>query len=155
VNSIESSFPSSQKVARAAFGFYAPIVTTRWTFDGKSHALFAAPIALAGFETPTTTRADRFYSTSAAGFRLGHSRIPTSPSSAPELISWLDVVYGKYTALDSHGGRLSIDGTLKAPGTPLTVGFSANLGRSGRARDDLRLFLGTRFDLGALLAKLR
>jgi hypothetical protein len=155
VNSSEAEFASSQKVAHAGAGFYAPIVTSRWEFSGTSHALFLAPLATAAFDTPTSSRTDRFFTSSAAGVRLGHFRMPKEPGSGPELVSWIDVVYGTFTALDSRGGRLSFEGTLKAPGTPVTLGFSANLGRSGSARDDLRLFLGTRFDLGALVGRLR
>jgi hypothetical protein len=155
VNASESAFAASQKVAHAGAGFYAPCVTTRWEFGGTPHALFVAPLAIAAFDTPTSSRTDRFFTSSGAGVRLGHFRMPRERGSAPELVSWMDVVYGKFTALDPRGGRLSLEGTLKAPGTPVTVGFSANLGRSGSARDDLRLFLGTRFDLGALVARLR
>lgn len=155
VNGQEASFPSSQKAAHVGGGFYSPLLTTRWDFAGQSHALFVAPLAVAGFDTPTSARVDRFYNRVGAGVRLGHFRVPSETGKAPELLSWLDVVYGRFTSLDPHCKRLSIDGTLKAPGTPLVVGFSANIGRSGGVRDDLRLFLGTRFDLGALMAKLR
>jgi len=155
VNGQDALSPSSQKAAHAGAGFYAPLLTTRWDFGGQSHALFVAPLVLAGFDTPTAARADRFYKSWGAGTRLGHFRVPKETGSGPELVSWLDVVYGRFTSLDPHGGRLAVEGTLKAPGTPLIVGFSANIGRSGSARDDLRLFLGTRFDLGALVAKLR
>jgi len=151
----ESAFPSSEKVAHAGAGFYAPVVTTRWEFGGQGHALFAAPLLVAGFDTPTGEQRDRFFTSAGGGVRLGHCKTPKEATSAPELISWLDVVYGRYPNLDPHRGRLALEGTLRAPGTPVIVGFAANIGRSGSARDDLRFFLGTRFDLGALIAKLR
>ena len=150
-----TGFAGSEKAARAAAGLYAPLLTTRWTFNGQDHALFVAPLAVAGFETPTAAGADRFYSSSGGGVRVGHFHMPAQAGAAPELVSWLDIVYGRFGSLDPHRRRLEVEGTLRAPGTPLVVGFSANLGAAGSARDDLRLFLGTRFDLGSLIAKLR
>ena len=51
---------------------------------------------------------------------------------------------------------------LKIPSTPLVLGFSANVGqnlflqkRVKSAKDDLRFFFGTRFDVGRLLGQLQ
>ena len=150
-----AAFPASEKAAQVNVGVYAPVLTTRWTFGGNAQALFVAPLLTAGFDTPTDTRVDHFYTRSAGGARLGHFRLPAGKDAAPELISWLDVSYGRFTSIGDRRLRLAVEGTLKAPGTPVVVGFAANVGPSGSARDDLRFFLGTRFDLGALIAKLR
>lgn len=150
-----SSFAKSEKAAQAGGGVYLPYLTTQWTYGGQKHALFVAPLAEAGFQTPTASRVDHFYTASGFGVRLGHFRMPSDEGAAPELVSWLDVVYGKFTSFADSQRRLSVEGTLRAPGTPIVVGFSANIGRNGSVRDDLRLFIGTRFDLGALVAKLK
>lgn len=60
--------------------------------------------------------------------------------------------------------RLDLEGLLKVPGTPIYVGFNANLGQRAlmahhfdpqfKAPDDLRFFFGTKFDLSTLLTKL-
>jgi hypothetical protein len=60
--------------------------------------------------------------------------------------------------------RLDLEGLLKIPGTPIYVGFNANLGQKAvgagmfdphfSAPDDLRFFFGTKFDISTLLSKL-
>lgn len=57
--------------------------------------------------------------------------------------------------------RLSLEGILKVPSTPLIIGFSANIGHetlgvgkspiTQRAGDDLRFLFGTRFEVGKLV----
>jgi len=37
----------------------------------------------------------------------------------------------------------------------LVVGFNANIGRAGDARDDLRFFFGTRVDVAGVIDKLK
>jgi hypothetical protein len=56
--------------------------------------------------------------------------------------------------------RVSVEGILKVPSTPLIIGFNANVGMSNpgakvvrRAGDDLRFLFGVRFDVAKLLAK--
>ena len=149
------TFPSSQKAAQVTAGVYAPFRTTRWTFGEQEQSLFIAPLLIAGCQTPTSSQEDRFYNASGGGLRLGHFREAKDKDAAPELLSWLDVVYGRFTSFHDPHRRLNVEGTLKAPGTPLVVGFAANIGRSGGARDDLRILIGTRFDLGAVIAKLK
>lgn len=57
--------------------------------------------------------------------------------------------------------RLSLEGILKVPSTPLIIGLSANVGVLGagnatvvrRAGDDLRFLFGVKFDVGKLMAR--
>jgi hypothetical protein len=82
-------------------------------------------------------------------------RLGDGSGAGPELVSYVDLVYGKYTSLDPHRRRLGIEGWLRAPGTPIVVGFNANVGGAASAHDDLRFFIGARFDLGSLIQKLK
>jgi hypothetical protein len=146
---------SSEKAAQMNAGIYLPVLTTRWTAGGRAQSLFVAPLAKLGMETPVSERVDRFYTASGGGARLGHF-MGREADAAPELVSYIDFLWGRYASLDPSRRRLGIEGVLKAPGAPVVVGFTANLGRSGgTGRDDLRFFFGTRFDLGSLLARLK
>jgi hypothetical protein len=144
---------ASQKTAQVQGGIYLPWITTRWKANGTSYSLFVAPLAKAGIETPTERAINRFYNSAGGGIRLGHFRNAASREIAPELISYVDVTYGRSGPLGQRG--LAIEGILKAPGTPLIVGFGANLGAGENSRDDLRFLFGTRFDLGNLTARLK
>lgn len=150
-----SGLLASRKAAEMSGGVYAPILTTRWTYNQQGQALFVAPLLRAGFQTPSTDQASHFYTASGAGVRLGHFRMSGNKESAPELISYVDLLYGHFTSIPDPRRRLAVEGALKAPGTPLVVGFAANIGHSGAWRDDLRFFIGTRFDLGSLIARLK
>jgi hypothetical protein len=155
VNTGSDAFLVSEKSAEVSAGVYTPIVTTRWTLNGRSQALFLAPLAKAGFQTPTTTGVNHFYTASGAGARIGHFHLSGTSGVAPELVSYVDLIYGRFTSVDDRRRRLGVEAVLKAPGTPLMIGFSANIGRSGEARDDLRFFFGTRFDLAGVVDKLK
>lgn len=96
---------------------------------------------------------------------------------APELISYLDFIFGRFSNLETfiQGPnnstlktrlyRVALEGLLKIPSTPLSVGFSANIGQievgrgsntiTQRAGDDLRFFFGTKFDVGKLMDQLK
>ncbi len=81
--------------------------------------------------------------------------MPTYPKSeGPELINYLDITGGKWDNLTYAGSpraRVDIPGRFKIPFTPLYIGGEVNV---GDGPDDLRIFVGTRVDVGPLLAKL-
>lgn len=195
------TFLASRKTARLGIGVYLPIVAKSWTFGGTPQALFVAPLAEAGVDTPvssitqaqpsntgssdaatsgmvTGVNPTTFYNHYGYGARLGHYAMTKSDSEAPETISYLDVVVGRFSNLESfvqQGNtgptdlrerlyRVYLEGILKVPGTPLIVGFSANVGQEAiglgnnhivqRAGDDLRFLFGARFDVAKLVSKI-
>jgi hypothetical protein len=204
------SFVTSQKAGVLQGGAYMPILLTTWRSHQTHNALSLGPIAKIGFETPVDSLdasgvvqpggRRSFYTFFAYGARLGTHRISASKSLAPELLSYFDIVFGRFSSMDSdpllnnprfagnnrflpwqfadtfsdgrgqylryaRPWRIGIEGTLKIPGYPFVVGVSANvhqnfgIGNSntlgGTERDDLRFFLGTRFDFGSLAQKLK
>jgi hypothetical protein len=238
-----STFLTSTKSGEILGGAYLPILLPVWTSNMAPNALFIAPIAKVGFATPTgstgssapvstsTTTTDmgttttaivtqpvnasQFYNFYSFGGRLGHFKLSRDSSSAPELLSYLDVSVGRFSNLDTlvpafdcktdnsalqpmttctalrnpppagqsigpligvpvRRWRINIEGLLKIPSTPFAVGMSANIGQnlftpplscgsncpSGipttlqGPKDDLRFFIGAKFDLGKMLAKL-
>jgi hypothetical protein len=195
------TFLSNQKSARLGLGVYFPITATSWTYRGAPQTLFLAPLAKIGFDTPvgsisqtqpantsastTTTQGmvaavnpTNFYSYYGYGARLGHYAMTGSADEAPELISYLDVIVGRFSNLETfvqegNSGpenlrrrlyRISLEGILKIPNTPLIIGFSANVGQEAvglgnahitqRAGDDLRFLFGARFDVAKLVSKI-
>ena len=177
-----SVFIGSRKSAAVEGGVYLPVLTTKWIWQNAPQALFAAPIAKAGFLTPTDAQGStepvnptHFYKYYVWGWRFGHYRLPLESSAAPALIDHLDVTMGRFgnledlVAADTLPGftrpvrefRLAVEGVLQIPGTPLVAGFSANLGQSlahttpiQTAHDDLRFFFGVKCDLSKVLSKL-
>jgi hypothetical protein len=168
---------SSRQAATLSAGAYAPFAITTWTDHRDPYALTLGPISKVGFDTPITAgtgaacQAD-FYTDFGFGGRMGVSKMSYSKDVAPELVSYLDVVAGRFSNFDApaldDGGRihrpwrLQIEGVLKVPGYPLVIGFEANIRQNlgiGRAwevtaKDDLRFFFGTRFDAGRAMARL-
>lgn len=92
-----------------------------------------------------------FYNFYVYGARIGHESLPSpeidrnspipgawSVSEAPEVNSYLDVAVGRFSNLQTllNDGnhtqlyRISLEGILKVPSTPLVIGFSANLGQT-------------------------
>lgn len=201
-----NTFLTSQKTARLLVGTYFPVVAKSWTFSGVRNALFIAPLAKVGFDTPTSpinqsqaqgqsasagnnpgtvivpVNNSSFYNFYAYGFRFGHAALPApekerdscdwSVNEAPELNSYLDVAWGRFSNLETilnNGNhtrlyRFSLEGLLKIPSTPLTIGFSANLGQEDvginsanvkqKAADDLRFLIGAKFDVGKITSYL-
>jgi hypothetical protein len=178
-----STFLNSAKSAELQGGAYLPILTSVWSYQGTPNALFIAPIARVGFLTPTgsTTsgstsvqpvNTSNFYNFYAFGSRVGHYTLSSDKNSAPELQTYLDVMWGRYSNLETleqgpngvgsvRRWRLAIEGVLKVPSTPLVLGVSANIGQNLNgpptvlaAKDDLRFFIGAKFDIGKVLAKL-
>lgn len=146
-----------------------------WRHADKENALFIAPLAkvslLAAQDGPVleANRPGLFkhiYPASHYGVRFGHFGLDARRKTiAPELISYLDFTVGRFDNFrrakilpnpkDDPDAvtiptRVEFSGRFKIPSTPLTIGFSANM---GQGRDDLRIFFGTRFDIGRLLAR--
>ena len=185
-----TTFLNSAKSAEVMAGVYLPILTRVWAYQGAPNALFIGPVARVGFIAPTgsTTSGSNsvqpvnpanFYNFYAFGGRIGHLKLTTDPNTAPEALSYLDVVAGRFSNLETlmivpastAGGattpnavrrvRIMLEGELKVPSTPLVFGVYANIGQNlnGKptalaAKDDLRFFIGARFDVGRLMAKL-
>jgi hypothetical protein len=200
------TFLSQRKTARLTVGTYFPFTITSWTYNKTPNALFIAPLAKVGFDTPagdltqvqssttntttgTTTNTSAttvtavnqtsFYNFYGYGGRIGHYALTSSRNEAPELVSYLDVIFGRFSNLESlinpeTGAlpdrpakrirlyRLALEGVLKVPSTPMIIGFSANVGQESlglgpntivqRAGDDLRFLFGVRFDAAKLMA---
>ena len=193
------TFLSQRKTARFTVGAYFPFTITTWNYNKRDNALFIAPLAKVGFDTPvgdltqiqtpttavptgatvtpTAVNQANFYNFWGYGGRLGHYALTNSSNEAPELISYLDVIFGPYSNLETliipeQGPttpvkrtrlyRLGLEGIMKIPSTPLILGFSANIGQESlglgphtivqRAGDDLRFLFGARFDAAKLMS---
>ena len=145
-----------------------------WRQANRENALFIAPLAkgslLAAQDGPVLVDLrqklfNHLYPAHHYGVRLGHFAIDSRSNVAPELVSFMDVTVGQFHNFRVAGPpvvnpgysdgaviptRVEFQGRFKIPSTPLTIGFSANM---GRGRDDMRVFFGTRFDIGRLLAR--
>jgi hypothetical protein len=184
-----TTFLSSRKSALLQVGNYFPILTNIWTWQNAPNAMFIAPLVKIGFIAPTSSSSGstnsagaatqpvnlaQFYNYYGYGARIGHMKLSTDSNVSPELISYLDVIAGRFSNLETLSPipgtsltyprrlyRIAVEGNLKIPRTPLLLGFSANIGQNlggvphtQAAKDDLRFFFGTRFDVGKLIAKL-
>lgn len=178
-------FLASRKVATMQIGGYAPAYFSwmKWEFNKSDNAIFIAPLAKAGIQTITSQevernnllRGDDVFNFFGFGARIGHFQL-SNRNRSPELISYLDIVSGKWENFDlqtpvldknrmpvlnedktpailkHRDWRIGIEGRLKIPQTPLFVGFDANL---GKGPDDLRFVFGMRFDMGKLFGSLK
>jgi len=201
-----NTFLTSQKSARLAVGAYLPFIAKVWTYNGVRNALFVAPLAKVGFDTPVSeinqsqaqgqssnsgnssgtpivaVNDSNFYNFYVYGARFGHESLPApevdresggwAVNEAPEINSYLDVAFGRFSNLETvlNDGRhtrlyrISLEGILKIPSTPLVIGFNANLGQTNvgvnsanitkRAADDLRFLMGAKFDVGKITSYL-
>lgn len=184
------TFIASRKAAELQGGAYMPIILTTWVHDKDPYGFTLGPIAKVGFITPTDTvdangntvpalSQQNFYTQYGFGTRLGLSKLSYSHDVAPDLISYFDVMMGRYSQFDNnilpYGAdpatyrfhrpwRFAFEGAFKIPTLPFMVGVSANvhqnfgLGKSdtvNNAKDDLRFFFGTKFDVGNLFGKLK
>jgi len=200
-----NTFLTTQKSARLAVGAYLPFIAKVWTYNGVRNALFLAPLAKVGFDTPVSeinqsqaqgqssnsgnsngtpivaVNDSNFYNFYIYGARIGHESLPSpeierrpgqpaawAVNEAPEVNSYLDIAFGRFSNLETvlNDGRhtrlyrISLEGILKVPSTPLVIGFNANLGQtnvgvnttniSKRAADDLRFLIGAKFDVGKI-----
>lgn len=179
-----SAAPSALTTRQAATltgGVYLPYAITTWFNRKDPYALTLGPIAKIGFQTPisaaqvngtlVTLNDRRFYVFHTYGGRIGVSRMSYSKDVAPELISYIDVTIGRFSNFDVNDGsgkmrrpwRFQLEGIMKVPGYPVVLGFQANVRQNfgtgddiqfRDARDDLRFFIGTRFDAGKAIAKI-
>jgi hypothetical protein len=196
---VNSTFLASRKSALMQAGLYIPFLVTKWKYQNAPNATFLAPLAKVGFITPTGSTTSQtptgtaampvnpaqFYNYYGWGGRIGHYKLTYDDNEAPELISYIDVIFGRFSNLetlapvtDKSGQtvmvngvaqsypirqyRVGIEGSLKVPATPFLLGFSANIGQNltlvrhlQAAKDDLRFFFGAKFDIGKLFAKLQ
>ena len=122
--------------------------------------------------TVTPLNPTNFYKFYTFGGRFGHYAMTSSRDDAPETLSYLDFTFGRFSNLESlvqtgtqmgsreRLWRISVEGILKVPSTPLVIGFNANVGMNNPgapkiiqgAGDDLRFLFGARFDVAKLLA---
>lgn len=116
--SSNSTFLTSQKTANVTAGLYLPFFLTRWVLDGNRYALSIAPIAKVGFNTlaaPTTqtvplpngtgTTSQTFqnvYNFYAAGFRLINYKLTSQESRQPQVQTYFDFAFGRYSNLPSY-----------------------------------------------------
>jgi hypothetical protein len=122
-SSVLSSNPLAQaQTARLGTGIYFPFLITRWNYHGQPNALFFAPLAKIGFDTVTgasaitvtpttpgasisggtaTITAESLYNFRGYGARIGHYKMTESAGRAPEITSYLDVIFGPYSNLES------------------------------------------------------
>ena len=144
-------------------------------FKNEDNALFVAPILKAGLIASTGKHRgitmdarNNNYGYWNSGIRFGHIRLDAKPKQvAPELLSFLDLTVGKFdnfrtprrrpaTGETLVGDQFNRDlrfeahGRFKIPQTPMYLGFTGDL---GPGPDDLRIFFGTRFDIGQLIGK--
>lgn len=174
-------FLNSQKSARLQFGTYTPFVLNRWHMDSRAgaaktptptyYALYFAPLAKTGFDTsinglnqtqqssatPTLVQpvgsSSSFYKFYDFGFRLGHYQLTNDKDTAPDILSFLDVTWGRFSNMASllcpaaafsapngcnvpsgttlpwtHDWRLNAEGLLEVPASKgFSIGFSANV----------------------------
>jgi len=174
-------FIASRKGAVVQIGAYAPWYgpSTSWLHEGRVNSLFVAPVGRFGIQTitedpevvvadgeastavPTAGENDDVFHFWSIGLGVGHYRLTGTRNEAPELISYLHVTWGKSEAFEftPEGAtepkrplRAFVEGRLKIPDTALQVGFDANL---GEGPDDVRFIFGTRFDIGAVIGRMR
>jgi hypothetical protein len=178
------AFLTSAKSAEIQGGFYIPILISHWNWQNAPNALFVAPVAKVGFITPTgpvteqAVNPAQFYNLYELGARMGHFKLSANSDSAPEAMSYIDVVAGRFSNLDTLAAvigtdgstitwrtrrwRIGIEGVMKLPASPFVLGFDANVGQklttpavAEEAKDDLRFFIGAKFDVGKMIGKLQ
>jgi len=168
-----STFVTSAKSAELQGGAYLPILVSHWNWQNVPNALFIAPIAKVGFITPTgpvmqPVNPSQFYNFYGFGARMGHFKMSANRDSAPESLSYIDVVVGRFSNLETldpsraRRWRIEVEGVMKVPASPFVLGFDANIGQNLSAapavqgvKDDLRFFVGAKFDIGKVVAKLQ
>jgi len=176
-----ASIVQSPNAGYVAADAYVPFWTRSmaWKDESRENAVFVAPIVRGGIlaansgpvPVPSDPNSPQLFRHVmpfiSGGMRVGHLTFSGKRASvAPELISFLDVTYGRFdnfrlpkdtpanllpTSNDRIPSRLEIYGRLRIPETPLYVGFTGNL---GPGPDDMRFFFGTRFDFSKVVGKL-
>ena len=89
------------------------------------------------------------------GGRIGLFKMPADlKSTGPELVNYIDLTVGKWDNLVFNGAphrRFDAAGRFKLPYTPLYIGGEVNV---GDGPNDIRVFFGTRVDIGSIIGKL-
>jgi hypothetical protein len=151
-------------------GVYLPIIPefVEWTYHGQDNALFVAPLAKLGFQAisnPSSNTGSTTGQTSSVasnvsrffgfGGRIGLFKMPADlKSTGPELVNYIDLTVGKWDNLVFNGAphrRFDAAGRFKLPYTPLYIGGEVNV---GDGPNDIRVFFGTRVDIGSIIGKL-
>lgn len=124
----------NRQAASLQGGIYLPVLNDRYTFQGTDYSLFVAPLAKAGFYTPTSSNSvsstsnsavavpvtsSRFFPFYGYGVRIGHKEELTDPSASgsaksdgSDLLSYLDFTVGRYGNFE-----YTSDGCLMATGS--------------------------------------
>ena len=109
------SFLATTKAAALQMGVYLPITTSEWRNRDADYSLFVAPLAKVGFMTPTDTsdpsivNPNRFFTSYGFGGRLGHFReFKKDTGRAPELLSSIDIVVGRFGNFESYRDQTPI-----------------------------------------------
>jgi hypothetical protein len=122
--------------------------------------------------TISTLNPSAFYRDLSGGLRLGHLQEWNSWNVAPELLSYIDFTFGKWSSFaqcpstgcttDSTGTvtnlnrpyLLGVEGRLKVPSTPLVLGFNTLTPITGTGKSDFRFTIGIKLDLGCVYSAL-
>jgi len=180
-----SNFITSQKAAVIQGGIYVPIYLNawRWSYNGDNNTLFLGPIFKGGYQsltggsqtvasptpgtstTVSTVNDQTLYYFYAGGVRLGHYDLFNSWNIAPDLLSHLDIVFGKWQNFEqcaegSCSGTsatvlptmIALEGRLKIPSTFFQIGFDAisPLTKASGTKGDLRFIFGAQLDPSCL-----
>jgi len=200
-----NSFISAQKAAVLQAGIYYPwqIPSAKWSYGGSTNALFLGPIVKGGLQTVTTntqsvstttsssTSASSststtitstfvpsgFYGNWSAGIRVGHFKLWDSWNVAPELLSYLDLTFGKWNSFeqcpstppgckfDAATGKVTnvsapflmgVQARIKIPDTPLLLGFDTLTPiAAGTGRSSFQFTIGFKTDLACVFNALK
>ena len=176
------NFVTNEKGALMQVGAYAPIfdhARMTWNYQGSRNAVFFGPTGRVGVQTlvnkasladPKVFEDNDLFNFFALGARFGHYKLSGSDDRAPQLISYLDIMRGRWQNLERRiptgeknaAGedifvrrrplRWALEGRLKIPALPFVIGFDSNI---GEGPDDLRFLFGTNFDVAQLFNLLR
>lgn len=117
---LSSNLLTTAQTARFGGGVYMPALLERWNWHGTPNALFIAPLAKIGFDSVTgastinvpagtpgasssgTVTIEPLYNFFGYGARIGHFLLSSTESKAPETQSYIDVILGPYSNLQSY-----------------------------------------------------
>jgi hypothetical protein len=142
--SVTAGLLTTAQTARVDVGVVLPFLLTRWTYQHTPNALFLAPLAKVGFDTvtgPTTIATttpsggagsqtlEQIYNFWGYGARIGHMELSHSTNRAPETFSYIDILFGPYSNLQSYvchqtgrnGGPLATSSVCSEYGSNFTL----------------------------------
>jgi len=185
-----STFISSRKAGMVQGAIYAPLYANAFKgwFGGGTTA-FLAPLVEGGLQTITSgalsasTPAPGTTTTTAtvngaglyyfwgAGIRLGDLRLYRSWNIAPQILSHLDLTFGRWENFKQCRSKsnctpgangavpdsqlyqplmLALQGEINVPKTPVMIGFSSINPIPGGGQGDLRFYFGVKLDVGCV-----